>query len=276
MLVTSNKGGVDTEDVVITGAEDASVGVVAAIQGDLNTVQIGQTVTLDGLASTGTITSYAWSVTPAGATVTPVAADGSSVTFKATAAGTYTVKLTVTGKSNTSTDTYTIEVLNGNAEPVANAGPDQLGVVPTSTVTLDGTASKFASSFSWAQDPADQVQLGTEPEEPDDGEPDVRGPGLQRAADVQLHADHQGRQRHRVDRHGAGRHRPGRRHGGQRVLQARRPAVAGLGIGQVLLGQQPDQRLLEQAGHRWRHHSGADRHDLAGADARRLRPGSSG
>ena len=56
VMVTSNKGGVDTEDVVITGAEDASVGVVAAIQGDLNTVQIGQTVTLDGLASTGTIT----------------------------------------------------------------------------------------------------------------------------------------------------------------------------------------------------------------------------
>ena len=86
VLVTSDKGGVDTEDVVITGAEDASVGVVAAIQGDLNTVQIGQTVTLDGLASTGTITGYNWTVTPAGATVTPVAADGSSVTFKATAA----------------------------------------------------------------------------------------------------------------------------------------------------------------------------------------------
>jgi hypothetical protein len=161
VLVSSDKGGVDTEDVVITGAEDASVGVVAAIQGDLNTVQIGQTVTLDGLASTGTISNYAWSVTPAGATVTPVAADGSSVTFKATAAGTYAVKLTVTGKSNTSTDTYSIEVLNGNAEPVANAGLDQLGQVPTSTVTLDGTASKFASSFAWTQDAGDQVQLGT-------------------------------------------------------------------------------------------------------------------
>ena len=56
VIVTSNKGGVDTEDVVITGAEDASVGVVAAISGDLNEVQIGQTVTLDGLASTGTVT----------------------------------------------------------------------------------------------------------------------------------------------------------------------------------------------------------------------------
>ena len=52
-------------------------------------------------------------------------------------------------------------MLSGNAEPVANAGPDQPGVVPTSTVTLDGTASKFASSFAWTQDAGDQVQLGT-------------------------------------------------------------------------------------------------------------------
>jgi hypothetical protein len=159
VMVTSDKGGVDTEDVVITGAEDASVGVVAAIQGDLSEVQIGQTVTLDGLGSTGTITGYAWSVSPAGATVAKVAEDGSSVTFKASAAGSYTVKLTVTGKSNTSTATYPIEVLSGNAEPVANAGPDQVGAVPTSTVTLDGTGSKFASSYSWAQDPADKVQV---------------------------------------------------------------------------------------------------------------------
>jgi hypothetical protein len=159
VLVTSNKGGVDTEDVVITGAEDPSVGVVAAIQGDLNTVQIGQTVTLDGLASTGTITNYAWSVSPAGATLTGV--DPEARTFKASAAGTYVVTLTVTGKSNTSTDRYTIEVLSGNAEPVANAGPDQLGVVPTSTVTLDGTGSKFASSYAWTQDSTDKVQLGT-------------------------------------------------------------------------------------------------------------------
>ena len=159
IVVTSDKGGVDTEDVVITGAEDTSVGVVSAITGDLSQVQIGQTVTLDGLGSTGTINSYAWSVTPAGATVTPVAADGSSVTFKASAAGNYEVKLVVTGKSNSSTATYPIEVLSGNAEPVANAGSDQPGVVPTSTVTLDGTASKFASSFSWTQDPADKVQV---------------------------------------------------------------------------------------------------------------------
>ena len=65
VLVTSNKGGVDSEDVVITGAQDAAAQVVAVITGDTNAVQVGQPVSLDGLASTGTVTGYALSVSPA-------------------------------------------------------------------------------------------------------------------------------------------------------------------------------------------------------------------
>jgi hypothetical protein len=159
VMVTSNKGGVDTDDVVITGAEDQAVGVVALITGDLNTVQVGQKVTLDGLGTTGTVTApFAWSVSPTtGASLS--AASGDSTTFTATAAGTYVVSMTATGKSNTSTDKYTIKVLGANAAPVADAGPDQLGVVPTSTVTLDGTGSTFASTYSWAQDVNDTKKV---------------------------------------------------------------------------------------------------------------------
>ena len=82
VLVTSNKGGVDSEDVVITGGQDASAQVVAVITGDTNAVQVGQSVSLDGLASTGTVTGYAFSVSPAGATLTGT---GSARTFIATA-----------------------------------------------------------------------------------------------------------------------------------------------------------------------------------------------
>jgi hypothetical protein len=150
VLVTSNKGGVDSEDVVITGAEDPSAQVVATITADTNAVQVGQAVSLDGLASTGSITSYAWSVSPTGATLTGT---GSARTFSATTAGVYTVSMTVTGAGagNTSTDTFKITVSSPSAPPVANAGPDQTGVVPTSTVTLDGTGSTFASTFAWTQ-----------------------------------------------------------------------------------------------------------------------------
>ena len=108
VLVTSNRGGVDSEDVVIKGAEDPAAQVVATITGDTNTVQIGQAVSLDGLASTGTVTNYAWSVTPTtGATLTGT---GAARTFTASAAGEYAVKLTVTGAQGfTSTDTYRSE-----------------------------------------------------------------------------------------------------------------------------------------------------------------------
>jgi hypothetical protein len=59
VLVTSNRGGVDSGDVVITGAQDPSAQVVATISADTKSVQVGQTVTLDATASLGTITSYA-------------------------------------------------------------------------------------------------------------------------------------------------------------------------------------------------------------------------
>jgi len=159
VMVTSDKGGVDTEDVVITGAEDPSAQVVATITGGANAVQVGQAVSLDGLASTGSITSYAWSVSPtAGATLTGT---GSARTFSATTAGVYTVSMTVTGAGagNTSTDTFKITVSSPSAPPVANAGPDQAGVVPTSTVTLDGTGSTFASTYSWLQTGGPAVTL---------------------------------------------------------------------------------------------------------------------
>jgi len=158
-IVTSNKGGVDSEDVVITGAEDPSAQVVANITGDTNSVQIGQPLTLDANSSVGTITGYSWSVNPtSGASLTGT---GPARTFTATTPGTYTVTLTVTGAGagNTDTITYVVTVSDPSAPPVAEAGPNQTGVVPTSTVTLDGTGSKFASSYAWTQTSGPAVTL---------------------------------------------------------------------------------------------------------------------
>lgn len=160
VTVASDKGGSDSEDVVITGAEDTAMDVQAVISTDATQVQVNQTLTLDGLASSGTVTGYAWSVSPAtGAKLTPVGASGSSVTFAATAAGTYEVALTVTGKSSTSTARVTITAQSPNVAPVADAGPDLAGVVPTSTAALDGTASRYASTYAWAQATTDPVQV---------------------------------------------------------------------------------------------------------------------
>ncbi len=159
VLVTSNKGGVGTGDVVITGAEDPSAQVVATVTGDTTSVQVGQPVTLDATASVGTITSYAWSVSPT--TNATLTGTGAGRTFTATSPGTYRVTLTVAGSGTGNADTthYDVTVSDPAAPPVADAGANQPGVVPTSTVTLDGTASTFASSFSWTQSGGPAVTL---------------------------------------------------------------------------------------------------------------------
>ena len=151
VTMVSNRGGVDTEDVVITGSPDPAAQVVATITADTNRVQTGQPVTLDATASVGTITGYAWSVSPTSGVT--LSGTGVGRTFNATVPGTYVVTLTVTGPGagNTATDRWTITVDDPSAPPVASAGPDQLNVVPTSTITLDGTASRFATSYAWTQ-----------------------------------------------------------------------------------------------------------------------------
>ena len=62
-MVTSNKGGQDDDDVVITGTDFTAVQVVASIAADVANVSVGQAVTLDGTNSTGTINSFAWTQT---------------------------------------------------------------------------------------------------------------------------------------------------------------------------------------------------------------------
>lgn len=148
VTVTSANGGKDDDDVVIIGADFAAVQVVASIVADSTNVSTNQAVTLDGTGSTGTITSFAWLQT--GGPAVSFTATAPSITFTPTVAGSYSFKLTVTGAGagNSSTDNISINV-TGSALPVANAGPDQLNMAPTSTVTLDGSGSQFATDFAW-------------------------------------------------------------------------------------------------------------------------------
>jgi hypothetical protein len=148
VVVTSNKGGQDDDDVVITGTDFTAVQVVASIAADVANVSVGQAVTLDGTNSTGTINSFAWTQT--GGAPVAFTASAQSITFTPTVAGPYSFKLTVTGAGagNTSSDNIVFNVV-GSAAPLADAGPDQLNVAPTSTVTLNGTGSKFAAALAW-------------------------------------------------------------------------------------------------------------------------------
>jgi hypothetical protein len=150
VLVTSNKGGFDLDDVVVDGSDLPSAQVVADIAASSTDATVNQAITVDATASQGTITGATFTQTPStGATL--VSTGTLSRTFTATAPGDYTVGVTVTGPgtNNSSTTSIVIHVAGANTLPVARAGTDQLNLVPTSVVTLDGTASQFASSYAW-------------------------------------------------------------------------------------------------------------------------------
>ena len=149
--VRSSGGGADTDDVVVKGSEYAASDVTAVITPSLaGDITVGQTISFDGADSTGTVSSYAWSVTPT--TGGPLSAtSGTSTSFKPSAAGTYTVTLQVRGTSASNVDTaeYTFTVDGASQPPTANAGTDVSAVVPGTLLTLDGTASQNAVSYAW-------------------------------------------------------------------------------------------------------------------------------
>ena len=161
ITVTSASGGSLTVPVDASGGAFAAI-PVAANAGPEQTVQQGQTVTLDGSGSTGPVRGYSWTQT-GGPAVTLTGGDTAKATFTApnndgTTPIDLTFKLTVdNGSGQTSSSTTAVHVAPV-APPVANAGPDQ-SVSQGSVVHLDGSASTGASSYKWTQDAADTRQV---------------------------------------------------------------------------------------------------------------------
>jgi len=86
--------------------------VAAIISNSSQSIVNGTSITIDGSASTYSVTpTYTWSVTPAGATLTP-ASDGKTSVFSAPTAGIWTVQLALSAAgATTSTATVTITTI---------------------------------------------------------------------------------------------------------------------------------------------------------------------
>ena len=171
--------------VILAGVTDASGNALAQVApnliryeaprrapvadaGDDRVAFSGQTVMLDARGTSDfddLVVKWLWEWTGDGtSTVEPTitnatAAQASFVAETLTAGAsdvTHIIKLTVTDEAgNEDTDTVTITVREPFATPVANAGPDQLEVVPGATVTLDGSGSSVdrrrTATYSWAR-----------------------------------------------------------------------------------------------------------------------------
>ena len=148
ITVTSSRGG--TAVAALTGSGNVFL-PPAPVAGAfaMTPAIVGATVRLDGTGSTGEIDSYAWRRV-SGPAATLVNANTATATFTPTAVGNYLFELTVTGPGGASTPmTVPVRVVAARA-PVARAGANQT-VIRGTAVTLDGTTSTVAETFSWRQ-----------------------------------------------------------------------------------------------------------------------------
>jgi hypothetical protein len=144
--VTSSAGGSDSSMLTTSGAGFAALAPVAQFVAPV-TVQVGDPVPLDGTASIGTITDYAW--TTDDGTVTPDPANPALATWTPSAVdAAATITLTVTGPGGSNAATNTVDV-TAPIVVLADAGPDQVKT-RGQVVNLSGTATG-QRSVQWSQ-----------------------------------------------------------------------------------------------------------------------------
>lgn len=148
LTVTDDKSATDIDSITVKVNPAGVNKPPVANAGTAQTITLPtNAVTLDGKASAdadGTISKYQWKKVsgPAGGTIATATAVKTNIT--GLLEGSYIFSLTVTDNKNaTNTASVTVKVNPApNKAPVANAGSAVTITLPTTTVTLDGKASK--------------------------------------------------------------------------------------------------------------------------------------
>ena len=141
----SVNGGVSTSQVTITVNP---IPPPVANAGPKQTITLPtSTVTLNGSGSTGTITSYSWTLVSGPNTPTITTPSTVTTTVTGLIQGTYIFQLALNGTASIAKDTV---IVNPAAPPVANAGSNQTITLPVSSVTLNGNGSTGTiTSYAW-------------------------------------------------------------------------------------------------------------------------------
>lgn len=154
--VTDNQSatGTDIVQVIVSNspnvAPTAGAGPDQTIQLPVNSVSL----TGSGNDSDGSIVSYSWTKT-SGPAATITSASSASTSVTGLVQGVYQFQLQVTDNGGlTGTDMVLITVNPANVSPTATAGTDQTITLPTSSVTLSGSANDAdgsVSSHTWTK-----------------------------------------------------------------------------------------------------------------------------
>src|SRR5579871_4831036 len=160
LTVTDNSGATATASVKITVTAPVNQPPTANAGSNQTITLPLDSVTLNGSASSdpdGTIVTYSWTKISGPTTGTIVSASSAITIANNLVQGTYSFKLTVTDNGGASaSDTVTV-IVNAavNKPPVANAGTSQTITLPTSTASLNGSASYdpdgTIASYSWKE-----------------------------------------------------------------------------------------------------------------------------
>ena len=152
-------------------AADVNTMPVASV-GSNQTVPVGQTVILDGSASSdvdGDRLTFSWSIVsvPDGSVAARSNLTSVNPTFEADQSGTYTFQLVV-NDGTVDSDPATVEITTENSRPEADAGRNQSAIVGE-TIILDGRASSDVDGdslkFTWslAEIPDDSATALSDP-----------------------------------------------------------------------------------------------------------------
>ena len=159
LTITDDKGGTDTDDVIVTVTAAAANQAPVANAGANKTITLpasSTTLTGSGTDADGTIAGYGWQQVSGPSTSTLSATNTAGITVSNLVAGVYTYRLTVTDNGTaTATDDVTVTVNAAvNVAPVANAGANKTITLPTSSTTLTGSgtdADGTIASYLWVQ-----------------------------------------------------------------------------------------------------------------------------
>jgi hypothetical protein len=162
LTVTDDKGATAYDDVTVT-VKAANQGPVANAGADINITLPTNTTTLNGGASKdpdGTIVKSVWTKINGPASYGIGDPNSLATALGSLVAGTYVFRLTVTDdKGATATDDVNVIVNNANVPsnqpPTASAGTDVSIVLPTNSVTLNGSGSKdtngYIAKYAWSK-----------------------------------------------------------------------------------------------------------------------------